>query len=206
VSRLTSFVLGYHGCERELGEAVIRGEKRLKQSTSKYHWLGKGIYFWEDDPLRALEWAQGRPAARALKDPFAIGAVIDMRNCLDLRVRENAELVREAYELLRDETLETGMEMPVNQSAPNDKSPDMVMRYLDNAVIDRLHKMVENEGGASFDTVRALFPEGKELYPGSGFKNKTHSEIAVRTEKCIIGYFLPRYFDQTQKTRPSTSG
>lgn len=192
MSRLTSFVLGYHGCEREVGEAVIRGGKTLKQSTSKYHWLGKGAYFWEDDPQRALEWAQQRPAARALQEPFVVSAIIDMRHCLDLRVRESVDLVKQAHRLLEAETTATGMEMPKNQTAPNDKSPDMVLRYLDCAVIDRLHQMVTDLGLAPFDTVRALFPEGPELYGGSGFREKTHSEIAVRNDGCIIGYFRPR--------------
>ena len=84
------------------------------------------------------------------------------------------------------------MEMPVNQTAPNDKSPDMVLRYLDCAVIDRLHRMVTDAGMPPFDTVRALFPEGAQIYAGSGFREKTHSEIAVRNDSCILGYFRPR--------------
>lgn len=193
MSRFTAnFLLGFHGCEREVGEAVVRGEKPLKVSASKYHWLGRGRYFWECDPNRALHWAKSRPAARALKEPFVIGAIIDMRNCLDLRTIQGVTLVKQAYELLAQETQATEMEMPTNQEAPNDKSPDMVLRYLDNAVIDRLHRMVEANGLEPFDTVRALFPEGTEMYPNSGFKEKTHSEIAVCNERCILGYFLPR--------------
>ena len=121
-----------------------------------------------------------------------IGAVIDMRNCLDLRTFEGVTLVKQAYDLLVQETKATGMEMPKNQEAPNDKSPDMVLRYLDNAVIDRLHRMMVDNGYEPFDTVRALFPEGTEMYPNSGFKEKTHSEIAVCNDGCILGYFLPR--------------
>jgi len=55
-----------------------------------------------------------------------------------------------------------------------------------------LHIMIEAIGSTPFDTVRALFPEGDELYAGSGFKDKTHSEIAVRNDACILGYFRPR--------------
>ena len=171
---------------------MIRGKGTLRQSTSAYHWLGRGTYFWENDAQRALEWAQRRPGKRALKVPFVIGAIIDMRNCLDLRARENVDLVRQAYELLEAETSGAGMEMPRNQEAPNDKSPDKVMRFLDCAVIDRLHEMVGEIGLEPFDTVRALFHEGDEIYKDSGFKDKTHSEIAVRNDDCILGYFIPR--------------
>lgn len=85
-----------------------------------------------------------------------------------------------------------GLEMPRNQEAPDDKSPDKVLRYLDCAVIDRTHKMMVDNGAEPFDTVRGLFHEGNPLYDGSGFHEKTHTEIAVRTDECIIGYFRPR--------------
>ncbi|HEY5105928.1 MAG TPA: hypothetical protein VII73_04040 [Caulobacteraceae bacterium] len=192
MSRPTSFVLGYHGCERATAEAVIGGKRPLRPGTAKYHWLGKGIYFWEDDPQRALEWAMGRPGSRALQEPCVVGAIIDLRNCLDLRVRGNVELLRQAHQLFVEEAAKAGMALPKNQEAPNDKSLDKVLRYLDHAVIERLHQMVEEARQSSFDTVRSLFHEGNELYDESGFWDKTHTEIAVRTEACVIGYFLPR--------------
>jgi hypothetical protein len=42
----SSFVLGYHGCDKKVGERVLAGE-RLKPSENEYDWLGHGIYFWE---------------------------------------------------------------------------------------------------------------------------------------------------------------
>jgi len=43
--RQTGWVLGYHGCDEELGEAVLRAEEVLLPSTNDYDWLGEGIYF-----------------------------------------------------------------------------------------------------------------------------------------------------------------
>ena len=83
-----------------------------------------------------------------------------MRNCLDLRIRENMALVKQAHQLFELEAAATGMALPTNQDAPNDKSPDLVMRYLDHAVIERLHRLAEETGMPPFDTVRALFHEG----------------------------------------------
>jgi hypothetical protein len=54
----SSFVLGYHGCDRELGEKVLAGETTLRQSSNDYDWLAEGIYFWQDDAARALHWAK----------------------------------------------------------------------------------------------------------------------------------------------------
>ena len=43
-----------------------------------------------------------------------------------------------------------------------------------------------------FDTVRGLFVEGQRAYPGGGFFRKTHTQIAVRSDHCIKGIFVPR--------------
>lgn len=52
-----SFVLGFHGCERDVGERVLAGEQTLLDSTNDYDWLGRGAYFWENNPQRALSFA-----------------------------------------------------------------------------------------------------------------------------------------------------
>jgi hypothetical protein len=52
-----SFVLGFHGCDQEVGEKILFGETNLEFSSNDYDWLGSGIYFWENDPNRAIEWA-----------------------------------------------------------------------------------------------------------------------------------------------------
>jgi hypothetical protein len=84
--------------------------------------------------------------------------------------------------------------MPENKTAPKDKSADKVLRSLDCAVINHLHSIIKNNpasGISPFDTVRALFPEGYDLYEGSGFKDKSHCQIAVLNVSCIKGVFLP---------------
>lgn len=197
MSRLqTAFVLGFHGCERDIGERALAGELNLLQSTRKFDWLGSGSYFWEGDQIRAQEWADQKVARGDYKDPFVIGAVIDLGNCLDLTVRENLELVRSAFISFETVQKTSGLEMPVNKHAPKDPSPDLVMRDLDCAVMNHLHTIVEGPdrpaGVEPFDSVRAIFGEGRPLYAGSGFRDKTHSQIAVRNPACIKGVFRPR--------------
>lgn len=54
-------LLGFHGYDEKLGEALLRGEiKHLVPSQNDYDWLGTGIYFWEGNPERALRFAQER--------------------------------------------------------------------------------------------------------------------------------------------------
>ena len=191
MSRLqTSFVLGFHGCEKEVGLKAISGEP-LKPSSGDYDWIGSGVYFWEGDPLRALEWAQQKQKRDACKEPFVIGAAIDLGHCLDLLVRENVGLVRDAYKSFKEVQETAKLQMPVNKKAPKDDSPDLVMRYLDCAIIDHLHSIIAKNNGDPFDSVRAVFKEGGPIYDGGMILDRNHAQIAVRNPTCIKGVFLP---------------
>ena len=99
----TSFVLGYHGCERKVGEAILAGREHVSVSKNVYDWLGHGAYFWENSPKRALDWAQfltKHPPEpdRKIRAPFVVGAIIDLGNCLDLTDAGSLEIVRAGYE------------------------------------------------------------------------------------------------------------
>jgi hypothetical protein len=39
------------------------------------------------------------------------------------------------------------------------------------------------------DTLRGVFTEGRPIYPGAGFDEKTHIQIVVRNQRCIKGVF-----------------
>jgi hypothetical protein len=84
----TSFVLGYHGCDRSVADALIGGDE-FQHETNEWDWLGSGIYFWEANPLRGLEYAYELKAAPKktkgfINTPAVVGAVIDLGFCLDL--------------------------------------------------------------------------------------------------------------------------
>ena len=44
-------MIGFHGCDQSVVEAVIAGKTELLASTNDYDWLGNGIYFWEGQKL-----------------------------------------------------------------------------------------------------------------------------------------------------------
>lgn len=185
-----SFVLGFHGCDRDVGEAILNGQERhLKWSEKKYDWLGSGIYFWEGNPARALEWAENRKAQGKIQAPFVIGAIIDLRHCLDLFDSRALQEIRSVHvELIK--TLErAGAEIPQNLG----DTPDKAGRNLDCAVMNYLHEYCkEREGNEPYDSIRAPFLEGDGVYPGSGFRSQNHIQLCVRdAEKCIKGYFRP---------------
>jgi hypothetical protein len=183
------WVLGDHGCDAALGESVLRGEKSLLPSENDYDWLGTGIYFWENDPKRALEWARAAKRKPALcrtkiKAPFALGAIIDLGSCLDLTESASLEKVKKAHEIF---AMQDGV-VVVNEGTVENPG----RRKLDCAVINFLHDLMEEADEEPFDSVRALFPEGGPLFTNSGFLDRTHIQIAVRKETSIIGYFRPR--------------
>ena len=70
-----SFVLGYHGCDRDAGEKLLQNEQ-FRPSENSYDWLGSGIYFWEANPDRALDWAIQRTASKKSKDDIQAGGVL----------------------------------------------------------------------------------------------------------------------------------
>jgi hypothetical protein len=183
----TSFVIGYHGCGEELAKRVVLGDEQLQAKERKWHWLGSGIYFWENDKDRALEWAQEKASRKELEKPFVIGAIIELRRCLDLSVRENGPILTAAYESLAALYETAKKPLPENKKAPLDQREDKVMRLLDCAVINHLAENAEQP----FDTVRGLFVEGDKLYPGAEIFHKSHAEIAVRNSACIRGVFIP---------------
>jgi hypothetical protein len=197
----TSIVLGFHGCDRGIGTQAISGELELIPSDQGHDWLGPGIYFWEGDPVRAREWAETKARHTPGMDPFVIGAAIDRGHCLDLTSREDIELVRGIHANLVASLSQDGRPIPQNRNARGDPSRDELLRNLDCAVIRYLHDEIELEfsspGGNTtlkpFDSVRALFREGDPIYPSSGFYERTHTQIAVRSLECIKGVFLPRH-------------
>lgn len=194
-SRLPNMVFGFHGCDRSTFDKVVRDGGSLDPSTNDYDWLGSGIYFWEQNYDRALAWAEEQAGRGRVSEPAVIGAVIDLGYCLNLTDSHYIDLVEGEYKIMAAEFALIGEDMPRNVG----RTSDRLLRKLDCAVIEHLHSRMEarlEEGGegaiAPFDSARGLFSEGEEIYPGAGFKRKTHVQICVRNPNCIKAYFNPR--------------
>lgn len=190
-----SFILAYHGCDKSIGERVLLGEAKLDHSKNDYDWLGSGVYFWEGNPSRALEYARflkahpqkGKPP---IQDPFVVGAVIDLGNCLNLVEHEYLKVVQEGYNMLVASSEKRASPLPKN-SSPKGETHDLLLRRLDCAVIETIHAFYMSAKKPPFDTARGVFVEGKPLYQNSGFHGKTHIQVCVRKDSCIKGYFRP---------------
>ena len=197
MSRLaTSFVLGYHGCDAATAQKAAADGVSILQSDKDYDWLGPGAYFWEADPVRALEWARWKVSRGEYAQASVVGAVIDLRNCLDLVSREDLELFRSAHASFSQLRTLSDLPMPENKNPKGSENEDRVLRYLDCAVFRHLHEMIERQGRKKpsiepFDTVRGMFVEGGPIFKGSGIYRKSHVQIAVRNFACVNGLFFP---------------
>lgn len=186
--RQPSFVLGFHGTDKSVVSKVVSQKiKHLDKSEDTTEWLGHGVYFWENDPERALDWARTGKTKGTIFHPDAVGAVIDLGFCLDLTTLSGLNEVAKAYEMLRDYYQQMGLELPKNTVGQ-----DKVKRELDCAVIQALHAYRVTKGLDRYDSVRAPFPEDKSLFDNSGFRKRNHIQICiVQPEHCITGYFKP---------------
>lgn len=195
-SKLPNLVIGFHGCDITTYERVLYQHKPLRASTNPYDWLGHGVYFWENNYQRALEWAEEQVAKGKYTTPKVIGAVIDLGHCLNLTDSAFVPLLKQAYEITKIYFESAGDILPKNKGGS-----DLLVRDLDCAVIEQLHNYIETVNMLnrarehtiinSFDSVRGVFIEGKEVYPNSGFREKTHIQICIRNYDCIKGYFDP---------------
>ena len=196
-SSLPTFVLGYHGCDQEVATSVLLGEtKHIEASENDYDWLGHGSYFWEGNPQRAWEFAKQAASnpqrgSSNVTAPSVLGAIIDLRRCLNLLDSESIDVLKNAHAELLD--LCYALERPVPKNQGPDGSGDFLRRNLDCAVVECLHETRNYANSPEYDTVRGLFAEGAPLYGGAGFHARTHIQICVRNTDCIVGYFRPTW-------------
>ena len=181
-------ITGFHSCDRDIGLKVLNGVIDLKPSTNSWDWLGQGIYFWEQNPKRALEYAKESSQKIQfnkipIKTPFVLGAIIELGNCLNLIEPESLSILKEAYKGLKSYCKEAGKKMPENEENN---------RRLDCAVIRYVHQSRIIKSEKPYDTIRCAFPEGDAVYPGTTLTSRGHIQVCVLNDRLIRAYFLPR--------------
>lgn len=180
-------VVGYHGTDETVARKVLSGEHELIPSTRNYDWLGSGIYFWEQGPKRAWEFAyeMAKLNRNDIRTPAVIGAYINLGDSLDLLDTEDTKRLSDFYS-----------EFKANfRGLKNERKRDdgtMLFHYLDCAIINSLVTWIKQSENREIDTVRGCFWEGKKIYSGAQIREKSHIQIAVRNPQCVLGYFRPR--------------
>ncbi len=162
-------VRSYHGTSRATAELILH--EGFVPSTSTYDWLGTGIYFWQDAPRRAREWAQTHhPAA-----PAVVAATIDLVGCIDLLDIGWQDSIAGAYPQFVASMARHGMPLPAQTE---------LAHRLDRAVLEFFIGVLGDQG-VIIRSVRAAFAEGEPLFPGSALTRRGHVQIAVRDPSTI---------------------
>lgn len=198
-----NLIIGFHGCDESTQQALLTNPDMIRQSAKPYDWLGHGIYFWENNYDRALQWAKEKEKRKEITKAAVIGATLSLDKCLDLTDSGSINLLISYFEVMQKQYQTMGWIMPENKDAANDKNKGLLIRELDCAVIEFMHDSLKDEvaedikkNGFSelnqLDSVRGLFAEGGPAFSGAGIQKKNHLQICIRNKNCIKGFFLPR--------------
>ena len=178
-------VIAYHGCDAQVASRLLDGEP-FRPSSNNFDWLGEGIYFWEYGYDRALQFAEEQRLRGKVERPSVVGALLQLGNCFDLMDTHFTGELNRAFDLFCASQLLDGQTIPINSGITDDR----LLRRRDCAVLnfylDRLATVTP------YDSVRCGFTEGDPAFEGSGIHAKSHVQVAIRNEACILGLFKPR--------------
>jgi hypothetical protein len=178
--------IGYHGTTYENALELAKGNYRAL-SERKGKWLGRGLYFFEDNLELAANYA--RAAAADGGEPGILCADIDLSHCLDVTRTYGQTHIRNAHRSLEEEWRSKGEEGVKQEpfllhegqvragfsgewAGGNNK--------LDHVVIERAIELARLQKDFVFDTVRGIFLEEGPLFRSSWLFEGAHVAIAVR--------------------------
>ena len=186
-------VVGFHGCDQATADRVLVTGEPMKPSSNRWDWLGEGIYFWEQNPERAWQFAEEQHERGKIANPSVIGAFIHLGRCFDLTTSVATSALAAAHAALLVRLAGVGAPVPVNRGGAGGGG-DLLLRDLDCAVLNfhlRDLDKARGMGGPYYQTVRGVFVEGVPAFPGGSIFTKTHTQVAVRDPAVIVGYFRP---------------
>jgi hypothetical protein len=142
-----------------------------------WDWLGDGVYFFQDAPMRAWEWARERYPS----EPAVIEASIWLGNCMDLLDVPWMRVIAEAYELYQAQRAAAGQ-------PPLSQDPMTGNHRLDRRVFNYVVTLLSQQG-QEIKTVRAVFQEGSPVFERSALFDRSHVQIAVRDNTDIAAFW-----------------
>lgn len=188
-----NLLIGFHGCDESVANSLLNKPTKVKKSKNPYDWLGNGFYVWENNLERARIWSETKAKYNGIKNPAVIGVVYNLGNCFDLLDSKFINILSYYFDIMKTDFEKLNKELPINKDSKSDIFKDKLLRDLDCSVIEFMHYYnAENKNINEFDTVRGVFTEGGEAFPGSGISKKSHIQVCIRNLNCIKGFFKPR--------------
>lgn len=208
---LGQVIVAYHGCDITTRDDLVTGKiKSLKPSENPYDWLGDGIYFYESDRDRAMQYASYSAehcelhlTAKAIGTPAVVGAVLDVSRWLDITTQPGIQHFKAALKTLETGLAQKNAALPENRPA-FDGDQENLHRALDRAIFQTVHSMREKSqqnalaagntqdvmAYAPFQAVRGAFTQGAAISAHSAIHGQSHIQIALRDSSCVLGWFL----------------
>ena len=166
-------VYGYHGTSMDAAIEII--ESGFKPSNNDYDWLGEGVYFWQDAPIRAKQWAQSVYP----QQPAVIKSLIRLDNCIDLLDVGWIPSIRALYNRFVEDYQSSNLPLPT-QNPGRSKAHRLDRTFFDYAV-----ETINLSSTRKVETIRSVFVEGENIYPSSAIYDLAHVQIAVRNTASI---------------------
>ena len=198
-----NLIIGFHGCDLRVRDKLLNHPNEIVISKKPYDWLGHGMYFWENNYERAMQWAEDKKRRGAVETPAVIGAVLFLGYCCDLTDSKCIGNLANAYALMAERSRQLGRKLPVNRDMPHDQHRDKLLRDLDCSTIEYMHDYlvtkvrhdIRQKGFSQtkvFDSTRGIFTEGGPAFESSEIQARTHTQLCIRNLNCIQDFFLPR--------------
>jgi len=199
-----NLIFGFHGCDESVRDHLLNHPDEIIFSKEKYDWLGHGMYFWENNYERALQWAQGKKDRGRIKQLSVLGAALFLGYCCDFLDATYIGLLKDYFDVMAPLYNTVGKPLPQNRDLPHDQHKDKILRELDCTVIEFMHDKITTKNQSDiytkgysnnkiFDSARGVFTEGGPVFEGAGILEKSHIQICIRNPNCIKGFFLPRH-------------
>ena len=193
-----NLIIGFHGCERSVRDALLMNPNDYMISQKSLDWLGHGFYFWENNYDRALQWATEKKDRGHIKEPAVIGAVLYLGYCCDFLDKRYIQLLANHFNDMKTMYEASKKELPKNKDVKEDIHKNILLRYLDCLAIEYMHAKILMEVRIEmaekgytqykmFDSTRGVFIEGGQAFEGAGLFEKSHIQVCIRNPNCIQG-------------------
>jgi hypothetical protein len=166
-------VYGYHGTSRDSANSILQGG--FTPSNSGHDWLGPGIYFWQDAPERAWEWAQKYESPTVIQSQI----VFEQEEAMDLLDRKWFNILSQYYPTFVNQWPVKEIPLPAQDPTRSKK------HKLDDAYLEYIGSFLEDNKICRVSLIRAAFTEGSPIYDSSALYDLSHVQISVRDPRCI---------------------
>jgi hypothetical protein len=192
--KTNKWVYGYHGTTDESADLICENGFKFSDANAKQSpdgsWLGDGVYFWQDAPIRAWKWAEMKASERGSK-PAVVRAIINLQDCMDLLDIDPFSFLKRAHNLYIEECRRKGVfsVAQVGLKIIRDRVLVKSHHYLDCKIINHAIQLLWETEGIRIPAIRAVFVQGRAVFKTSCLYNLSHVQVSVRENAVLKDVF-----------------